>query len=115
MKDEYDQITQAVFPRYQKALRSFAAVDFDDLIVECVRLVDRDERVAARWGERYRFVLVDEYQDTNKVQLELVQPLCVGHTNVTVVGDDDQSIYAWRGAEASNILAFDQHFPGASW
>jgi superfamily I DNA/RNA helicase len=111
--DEYDQVTAMVFPKYQAALRAFAAVDFDDLIVETVRLLDRDERVREKWQARYRYLLVDEYQDTNRAQLELVGRLAARHSNVTVVGDDDQSIYAWRGAEASNILDFDQRFPGA--
>jgi DNA helicase-2/ATP-dependent DNA helicase PcrA len=111
--DEYDQVTKLVFPRYQRALRAFAAVDFDDLIVETARLLDREEQVRERWQARFRYVLVDEYQDTNRAQLALMGKLAARHRNVTVVGDDDQSIYAWRGAEASNILEFERHFPGA--
>jgi superfamily I DNA/RNA helicase len=109
--DDYDVITALVYPRYQQALAGFRAVDFDDLIVEAVRALDGEAGDA--WGTRFRFVLVDEYQDTNRAQLELLRRLCRGHANVTVVGDDDQSIYAWRGAEASNILDFERHFPGA--
>jgi superfamily I DNA/RNA helicase len=108
--DEYDELTAIVYPRYQEALRGFAAVDFDDLIGETVRLLQDPE---SPWRSRYRHILVDEYQDTNKVQMAMVRGLASGHENVTVVGDDDQSIYAWRGAEAANILAFDQQFPGA--
>ena len=111
--DEYDAITAAVYPRYQEALRSFHAVDFDDLIVETVRLLDRDEAVRARWQNRFKYVMVDEYQDTNKSQLLLVRHLVALHNNLCVVGDDDQSIYAWRGAESGNILDFERHFPGA--
>jgi DNA helicase-2/ATP-dependent DNA helicase PcrA len=111
--DDYDVITAIVYPRYQEALAGFAAVDFDDLIVETVRTLDENDDARRKWGERYRFLLVDEYQDTNRAQLELMKRLCVGHANVTVVGDDDQSIYAWRGAEASNILDFEAIFPGA--
>ena len=111
--DEYDQIAAVVYPRYQSALRAFHALDFDDLIVETVRLLDRDEGVRQRWGERYRYVMVDEYQDTNKSQLMLVRHLVAAHNNLCVVGDDDQSIYAWRGAESGNILDFERHFPGA--
>ncbi|MSP17912.1 MAG: DNA helicase UvrD [Myxococcales bacterium] len=111
--DEYDEITRAVYPRYEEALRAFAAVDFDDLIVAPVRLLDRDERARDRWEGRFGWLLVDEYQDTNRAQLMLVRRLAARHANVTVVGDDDQSIYAWRGAEASNILDFERHFPGA--
>jgi DNA helicase-2/ATP-dependent DNA helicase PcrA len=111
--DDYDQVTKVVYPRYQRALRAFAAVDFDDLIALPVRLFDRDERVRDRWQGRFHWLLVDEYQDTNRAQLMMVARLAVRHSNVTVVGDDDQSIYAWRGAEASNILEFEKHFPGA--
>jgi superfamily I DNA/RNA helicase len=97
--DEYDHITATVYPRYQAALRSYAAFDFDDLIVEPVRLMGRDREVRERWQTRFRFVLVDEYQDTNKAQVNLVRELVTRHHNLTVVGDDDQSIYAWRGAD----------------
>jgi len=110
---DYDQIAQTVYPRYQQALRNFHAVDFDDLIVETVRLLDRDEAVRARWRSRFRFLMVDEYQDTNRTQFLLVRHLAALHNNLCVVGDDDQSIYAWRGAEAGHILEFEQHFPGA--
>jgi DNA helicase-2/ATP-dependent DNA helicase PcrA len=109
--DDYDAITALVYPRYQEALAGFHAVDFDDLIVESVRALDGP--AAATWGRRFRFVLVDEYQDTNRAQLEMLRRLCGAHANVTAVGDDDQSIYAWRGAEAANILAFEEQFPGA--
>lgn len=112
-RDDYDVITAAIYPRYQQALRNFHAVDFDDLIVETVRLLDRDAGVRERWGRRFRYVMVDEYQDTNRSQLLLVRHLVAEHGNLCVVGDDDQSIYAWRGAEAGNILDFEQHFPGA--
>ncbi len=112
--DEYDFITAEVYPRYQAALRAYAAFDFDDLIVEPVRLMQRDPEVGARWREKFRFVLVDEYQDTNKAQLMLVQELVAPHGNLTVVGDDDQSIYAWRGADPSHILHFAETFPGAT-
>ena len=109
--DDYDAITAMVFPRYQQALAGFRAVDFDDLIGESARALDGP--AAESWGRRFRFVLVDEYQDTNRAQMEMLRRLCHGHTNVTAVGDDDQSIYAWRGAEAANILAFEAQFPGA--
>ena len=111
--DEYDEITAELYPRYQEALRNYAALDFDDLITECVRLLDTDETVRARWHERFHYVMVDEYQDTNKAQLMLVKHLVAAHGNLCVVGDDDQSIYSWRGADPTNILHFDRMFPGA--
>jgi ATP-dependent DNA helicase Rep len=111
--DEYDEISMLVYPRYMAALRAFQAFDFDDLICEVVRLWQRRPDVLERWRQRYRFVIVDEYQDTNRAQLELLLLLCGEHRNVVVVGDDDQSIYAWRGADVRNILDFEEHFSGA--
>ncbi|MCU1280587.1 MAG: UvrD/REP helicase, partial [bacterium] len=110
---EYDLTAADVYPQYQEALRSFHALDFDDLICETVRLLDRDDAVRARWADRFRYVMVDEYQDTNRAQSLLLNHLVRAHNNVCVVGDDDQSIYGWRGAEAGHILEFDRHFPGA--
>ncbi len=112
-EDEYDEITAEVYPRYQEALRAYAAVDFDDLICEPVRLLDQRDEVRERWAGKYRFVLVDEFQDTNRAQLLLVKHLVAEHGNLCVVGDDDQSIYSWRGADPTNILEFDRVFPGA--
>jgi DNA helicase-2/ATP-dependent DNA helicase PcrA len=111
--DEYDAMTAQVYPKYQEMLRACAAFDFDDLIVEPVRLFERDAEVARRWAERFRFVMVDEFQDTNRAQLRLVEHLTRDHKNLVVVGDDDQSIYSWRGADPTNILQFADKFPGA--
>ena len=111
--DDYDEVAMLVYPRYQAALRSFQAFDFDDLICEVVRLWQRRDDVLARWQQRFRQVIVDEYQDTNRAQLELTRLVTGAHKNVMVVGDDDQSIYAWRGADVRNILDFEEHFPGA--
>jgi superfamily I DNA/RNA helicase len=111
--DEYDAITALVYPKYQEMLRACAAFDFDDLIVEPVRLFARNADVGRRWAERFRFVLVDEFQDTNRAQLRLVEHLVADHKNLCVVGDDDQSIYSWRGADPTNILKFGELFPGA--
>jgi DNA helicase-2/ATP-dependent DNA helicase PcrA len=111
--DDYDVITAEIYPRYQRALRAFAALDFDDLITETVRLLDRDDAVRARWATRFSHVLVDEFQDTNRAQLLLVKHLVARHGNLCVVGDDDQSIYAWRGADTANILGFARLFEGA--
>ncbi|MBS1120838.1 MAG: UvrD/REP helicase [Deltaproteobacteria bacterium] len=106
--DEYDAITAQVYPKYQEMLRACAAFDFDDLIVEPVRLFRRDPEVGRRWAEKFRYVMVDEFQDTNRAQLELVKHLVTDHQNLCVVGDDDQSIYSWRGADPTNILRFDE-------
>jgi DNA helicase-2/ATP-dependent DNA helicase PcrA len=111
--DEYDAVTREVYPLYQEALRSFAAVDFDDLITEPVRLFETSAEVRERWASKFRYVMVDEYQDTNRAQLLLVKHLVAEHGNLCVVGDDDQSIYSWRGADPSNILDFADYFPGA--
>ncbi len=111
--DDYDEITKAIFPRYQNALRRYRAFDFDDLICEVARLWRDHSEVRARWQERFIHVLVDEYQDTNRAQLEMLRLLCARRGNVCAVGDDDQAIYGWRGAEVKNILDFDRHFPGA--
>jgi DNA helicase-2/ATP-dependent DNA helicase PcrA len=111
--DDYDVAAAEVYPRYQEMMRACAAFDFDDLIVEPVRLFERDGEVARRWAAKFRFVMVDEFQDTNPAQLQLVKHLVTDHGNLVVVGDDDQSIYSWRGADPRNILTFAERFPGA--
>jgi DNA helicase-2/ATP-dependent DNA helicase PcrA len=112
-RDEYDEITKAIFPRYQAALRRFRAYDFDDLVCEVVRLWREDAAARTRWRERFLQVLVDEYQDTNHAQLEMLRLLGGDRPNLCAVGDDDQAIYGWRGADVRNILEFERHFPGA--
>jgi DNA helicase-2/ATP-dependent DNA helicase PcrA len=112
--DEYDEIVKIIYPRYQSALRSFRAFDFDDLVCEVARLWTERRDVLERWQERYRFILVDEYQDTNGAQLQLLRQLADAHKNICVVGDDDQAIYGWRGADVRNILEFEEHFAGAT-
>jgi superfamily I DNA/RNA helicase len=111
--DEYDGITADVYPKYQEMLRTCAAFDFDDLIIEPVRLFQRVQEVGERWARKFHFVMVDEYQDTNRAQLMMVKALVHEHGNLSVVGDDDQSIYSWRGADPTNILRFAEMFPGA--
>jgi len=111
--DEYDAMTAEVYPKYQEMLRACAAFDFDDLIVEPVRLFETVPDVRERWSNKYRFVMVDEFQDTNAAQLRMVKALVEQHQNLCVVGDDDQSIYSWRGADPTNILSFGELFPGA--
>lgn len=101
----------AVFLRYNRELRALNAMDFDDLLVQAVRLLDEHPGVRAKWRSRFHHMLVDEFQDTNNLQLRLVSRLASDDPpNVCVVGDDDQSIYGWRGAEVSNILEFEKHF-----
>lgn len=109
-----DAAVARVLPLYEQRLRAMSAVDFDDLIALPVRTMQNDPEVAARWATRFRYLMIDEYQDTNGAQLQLVKLLARGFGNVCAVGDDDQSIYGWRGAEAGNILRFDEHFPGAT-
>jgi DNA helicase II / ATP-dependent DNA helicase PcrA len=104
-------LESAVFLRYQEELKTFNAVDFDDLLILAVRLLDEYPEVRKKWEERFEFIMVDEFQDTNRLQFDLVRQLGGRHRNVCVVGDDDQSIYGWRGAEISNILEFERHFP----
>jgi superfamily I DNA/RNA helicase len=101
----------AVYARYQAELKTLNAVDFDDLLTLTVRLLAEHTEVRERWQQRFHYVMVDEFQDTNRLQLELVSHLADWRKNVAVVGDDDQSIYGWRGAEVSNILEFEAHFP----
>jgi DNA helicase-2/ATP-dependent DNA helicase PcrA len=103
-----------VYPRYQRSLKDQNAFDFDDLLVRPVELLQQDERLLERYRERFAFVLVDEYQDTNRAQFRFVELLAGEHRNLMVVGDDDQSIYGWRGADIRNILDFEQAFPGAA-
>lgn len=98
---------------YAAALRSLSALDFDDLLLLPVRLLEEHEDVRLQLRERWRHVMVDEYQDSNRIQLRLVQLLVGDGENLMVVGDDDQSIYGWRGACVDNILEFERHFPAA--
>ncbi|MGO9836687.1 MAG: ATP-dependent helicase [Polyangiaceae bacterium] len=112
-KDPYDEIAKALYPRYRDALRRYRAFDFDDLVCEVATLWRERGDVRARWQDRFLHVLVDEYQDTNKAQLEMLRLLCGRRRNVCAVGDDDQAIYGWRGADVRNILDFERHFEGA--
>lgn len=110
---EYDRVAAEVYPHYESALRAMRAFDFDDLVGVPVKVLRAREDLREKWRRRFAFLLVDEFQDTNAVQLELVKLLANEDNNVCVVGDDDQSIYGWRGAEVGNILDFEQLFPGA--
>lgn len=110
--DDYDLAAHLVFPLYQLGLKAQGAVDFDDLIVFPSTIFAKFPEVKQSFADRYRYIMVDEYQDTNRAQLELLRHLGDQHRNVCVVGDDDQCIYSWRGAEVKNILEFEQFFPG---
>jgi DNA helicase-2/ATP-dependent DNA helicase PcrA len=102
-----------IFEAYRKELRKANALDFDDLLLEAVRLLKSSAEVRERYNRRYRYLLIDEYQDTNRPQYELMKLLAGENKNVCVVGDEDQSIYSWRGADIRNILEFEKDFPGA--
>ena len=106
-----ETVIGAVYSRYNRELRALNAMDFDDLLVQAVQLLDEHPGVREKWRSKFRHMMVDEFQDTNNLQLRLVSMLASGEPpNVCVVGDDDQSIYGWRGAEVSNILEFEKHF-----
>ncbi len=104
-------LVSSVFARYQQELKNLNAVDFDDLLLLAVKLLNEHGDIREQWQARFRYLMVDEFQDTNNLQMQLVNLIGGGSRNVAVVGDDDQSIYGWRGAEVSNILEFESHFP----
>ncbi len=103
-----------LYPVYQSALKKNNALDFDDLLVFAVRLFQQHPSLCAHYNDVFRHVLVDEFQDTNAAQYKLVRLLSQSHKNICVVGDDDQSIYRWRGANVENILKFENDFPGTT-
>ena len=107
----YQQIAK-VYEEYEKYLHENNLVDFDDLIALTYKLLDENPDLAMATSQKYQYIMIDEYQDTNELQLKLIQKLCCAHTNICVVGDDDQSIYGWRGAHIRNIMEFDQDFKG---
>jgi DNA helicase-2/ATP-dependent DNA helicase PcrA len=103
----------AVYEEYEKALIQANALDFDDLLLESVRLLYHDQETRDLWNRRLNYMMIDEYQDTNHSQYELMRLLSQRHDNICVVGDEDQSIYSWRGADIRNILDFEKDFPNA--
>jgi DNA helicase-2/ATP-dependent DNA helicase PcrA len=109
-----DEEISKVYDYYLKALKDSSALDFDDLLLKTVDLFEQSERVRAKYGEQFRFVMVDEYQDTNRPQYLLIRRLAEVHRNLCVVGDPDQSIYKWRGADLRNILDFEADFGDAT-
>ena len=106
-------LAAVAFRRYQNNIKTSGGVDFDDLLLLTAELFKQHPDVLARYQDRFRYVQIDEYQDTNGIQFNLIKALVSGHKNLCVVGDDDQSIYGWRGAEVTHILNFHHHFPGA--
>ena len=102
-----------IYAEYEKERKKAKAVDFDDLLVEVARLLNDKVEVRERWQGRFRHILIDEYQDTNRIQYEMLRLLVNKERNICVVGDDWQSIYSWRGADFTNILNFERDFPGA--
>ncbi len=109
--DQAEQITH-IYALYQQRLQQANALDFNDLLMQTVRLLEDHPAVLEKYRQRFHYILVDEFQDTNQVQYRLVHLLASGHGNLCVVGDDDQSIYRWRGAEVGNILGFERDYPG---
>jgi DNA helicase-2/ATP-dependent DNA helicase PcrA len=109
-----ERLPAEIYATYQQRLKSANAVDFGDLLLLTVRLFEEHEEVRRRWQQRFSHLLIDEFQDTNHVQYRLMQLLVGDHTQLCVVGDDDQSIYRWRGAEVGNILSFDSDYPNVS-
>ncbi len=106
------QIVKTVYSRYQQLLLAYNAIDFDDIIMLSVQMLQDLPTVRDKWQQRFSHIMVDEYQDTNAGQYQLVSLLAAGHGNLCVVGDDDQAIYGWRGADVSNILNFADERPG---
>lgn len=109
--DSLDKATAEVFKAYQQRLKRANAMDFDDLLVNVYLLLSQHPDICREYGQRFRYILVDEYQDTNKAQYEITKLLAAEHGNLMVVGDDDQSIYSWRGADIRNILDFERDWP----
>src|SRR5437870_6838898 len=111
--NQKDAQVAKVYAYYLQALKESNALDFDDLLLKTVELVEQSENVRTKYAEQFRFVMVDEYQDTNRPQYVLIRRLAEVHRNLCVVGDPDQSIYKWRGADLRNILDFEHDFPEA--
>ncbi|MCB9061736.1 MAG: UvrD-helicase domain-containing protein [Halobacteriovoraceae bacterium] len=112
-ESSYDLATEYAYKYYQEKLRFYNAIDFDDILFLTVKLFRENPEIAHRYSENFKYIMIDEYQDTNTLQFQLVLALTSTHKNLCVVGDDDQAIYAFRGADISNILNFEKYFPEA--
>lgn len=108
------EVAARVYPVYQKLLKEANALDFDDLIFETVKMFRTHKDILKRWQQQFRYILIDEYQDTNQAQYQITKLLASAHHNICVVGDDWQSIYSWRGADFQNILDFNKDYPEAT-
>jgi len=113
-QDKYYTQIAYVYEKYEKYLIKNNLVDFDDLLLLTYNILNENEQLAQQTSQRYQYIMVDEYQDTNELQYKLLKKLCYSHNNLCVVGDDDQSIYGWRGATIKNILTFDKEFPNTT-
>ena len=116
LADAFDDLTRRtakLYQAYEQILKQSGALDFDDLLLRAADTLRRFDEARASWQQRFRFLHVDEYQDTNSVQYDLLRLLAGENPNLCVVGDEDQSIYRWRGADVGNILRFTEQFPGA--
>ena len=103
-----------VYPAYEKALKDAGALDFDDLIAKTVNMLKNNQEIREKWQAQFKYIMIDEYQDTNSAQYQLVKLLTADHNNLAVVGDDWQSIYSWRGADFRNILRFESDYPNCT-
>jgi len=108
------QMIETIYLKYEKQMKANQAMDFSDLLFKTYQLFKNNKEILNFYQEQFKYILVDEYQDTNELQYELIRLLSMGHKNLCVVGDEDQSIYSWRGADISNILNFENDFQGAS-
>ena len=113
LPDPKMQRLAVIYERYEQALRQANALDFDDLLLETVRLLRHDTETRAHYNRAIQYLMIDEYQDTNRCQYDIMRLLSESHKNVCVVGDEDQSIYGWRGADIKNILDFEKDYPNA--
>ncbi len=111
---DYDMATEYIYDYYQEKLKFFNAVDFDDILFLTVKLFKQFPEVAQEYSQKFKYIMIDEYQDTNELQFDIVKAFTCTHSNICVVGDDDQSIYAFRGADITNILNFENQYKNCS-